>query len=96
VNRFGSKIIITRAEKGVSVFDYSGEKSNIPSNAVSPVIDVSGAGDTFMAALALACASNATLAEAAEIANCAAGIKLGKVGAVPVSFEELLGKYVKA
>ncbi|MFC1888068.1 bifunctional heptose 7-phosphate kinase/heptose 1-phosphate adenyltransferase [Candidatus Cloacimonadota bacterium] len=54
------------------------------------VYDVSGAGDTVVAALTLAICSGADINMAAEIANHAAGIKVGKLGAAAVSLQELL------
>lgn len=97
VEQYQARIIITRAEKGVSVFDTNGGVNSIVNNVKkNEVFDVSGAGDTFLAALTLAYASSATLVQAAEIANRTAGIKLGKVGAVPVSLDELRKEYTYA
>jgi len=53
-------------------------------------VDVSGAGDTVAATIALALAAGATLLEAAHLSNVAAGVSVGKVGAASVSPEELL------
>ena len=55
------------------------------------VSDVTGAGDTVIATLTLALAAGATMANAARIANTAAGIVVGKFGPSTVSVEELLG-----
>jgi len=54
------------------------------------VADVTGAGDTVIATLALALAAGATLAEAARLANHAAGLVVAKFGPATVSVEELL------
>ena len=84
---FNSYVLITRGEKGMSLF----EKENIchiPTKA-KEVYDVTGAGDTTVAALVLAMASGASVREAAVIANHAAGITVGKVGTSTVSAEEL-------
>ena len=59
------------------------------------VYDVSGAGDTVVATLALAVSSGASIYEAAELANYAAGIKVGKVGTSPVFLEELVKEIKK-
>ncbi len=83
-----SHIIVTRAEKGVSIFYKGGGHATIETKA-RQVSDVSGAGDTFLAALTLAHLNNARLEDAVLVANHAAGIKVGKVGAVPVSAAEL-------
>ena len=58
--------------------------------ATREVADVTGAGDTVIATLALALAAGADLAEAATLANAAAGISVGKFGAAVVTPEELL------
>ena len=57
------------------------------------VSDVTGAGDTVVATLALALAAGATLAEAAVLANHAAGIVVGKFGPATVTAEELLASF---
>jgi len=60
------------------------------------VYDVSGAGDTTIAALTLCLTSGATLVEAARIANQAAGIEVGKVGIAPVTKQELWDALTKS
>jgi D-beta-D-heptose 7-phosphate kinase/D-beta-D-heptose 1-phosphate adenosyltransferase len=57
------------------------------------VADVTGAGDTVIATLALSLAAGATLAEAAQLANHAAGIVVGRFGPATVSPEELLEEF---
>jgi D-beta-D-heptose 7-phosphate kinase/D-beta-D-heptose 1-phosphate adenosyltransferase len=54
------------------------------------VADVTGAGDTVVAVLSLALAAGATMAEAAALANAAAGIVVGKFGPATVTPDELL------
>ena len=88
VQRLQSHIVITRGEKGVSIFSKDGQASHVPTKA-KQVFDVTGAGDTFLAAFTLAFICGATLEEAARIANHAAGIKVGKVGTASVSADEL-------
>lgn len=83
---FNSNIVITRGKDGVTVFD--GNHSHIPSQA-REVFDVTGAGDTFMAALTLGVCAGASLKDSAKIANIAAGLKVGKIGTATVSSEEL-------
>ncbi len=56
------------------------------------VFDVSGAGDTSIAALTLALAGGAMLEEAAEFANAAAGVVVGKIGTATVTPEEVLAQ----
>ena len=65
-----------------------GSQYHIPTLAQT-VFDVSGAGDTVIATLALALQSGAMPQEAVEIANQAAGIVVGKLGTATVSVEEL-------
>ncbi len=81
-------VVVTRGEQGISVFE-DGRVTHIPAVA-KEVYDVTGAGDTVIAALGLAMASGATLREAAVIANTAAGVVVGKVGTATVSRQELL------
>ncbi len=88
LDELNSTILITRGEKGMSLFEKSGKITNIPTFA-KEVYDIVGAGDTSVAAVALALVSGADFEEAAIIANHAAGIKVGKVGTSTVSIEEL-------
>jgi D-beta-D-heptose 7-phosphate kinase/D-beta-D-heptose 1-phosphate adenosyltransferase len=88
LEELNAALIITKGEKGMSIFEKNGEITNIPTKA-KEVYDIIGAGDTVVATLALALASNATLKEAAVLANHAAGITVGKVGTSTVTTEEL-------
>jgi len=81
-------ILVTRGEAGMSLFE-DGQVTHIPAVA-KEVYDVTGAGDTVVAALALAMTSGASLREAAVIANHAAGIVVGRAGTATISREELL------
>ncbi|PWB47613.1 MAG: D-glycero-beta-D-manno-heptose-7-phosphate kinase [Candidatus Methylomirabilota bacterium] len=81
-------ILVTRGEAGMSLFE-DGRVTHIPAVA-KEVYDVTGAGDTVLAALAMAMASGASLREAAVIANHAAGIVVGRAGTATVNCEELL------
>lgn len=83
-----SDVLVTRGEKGMSLFEKSGEVTHIPANA-KEVYSIIGAGDTVVAALALALSSGATPKEAAILANISAGIKVGKIGTASVSIEEI-------
>ncbi len=80
--------LITRGEEGMSLFSGSGSR-HLPTFA-REVFDVTGAGDTVIATLALARAGGATMEESAILANHAAGIVVGKVGIATVSQSELL------
>ncbi len=79
--------VITRSEKGMSVITKERAK-HIPTRA-KQVYDVTGAGDTVISAFTLALVSGATPFEAAEVANLAAGIVVGKVGTATVKVEEI-------
>ena len=81
-------VLITRGEHGMWLSTADGEGS-IPAIA-REVADVTGAGDTVVATLALALAAGATTTEAAMLANHAAGIVVGKFGPATVTPNELL------
>ena len=72
----------------MSLFEKSGSITHIPAKA-KEVYSLIGAGDTVVAAIALAVASGADLKDAAFLANIAAGIKVGKIGTASVSIEEI-------
>ena len=82
-------ILITLGEKGMMVFEKGKSPKKIPTLA-QEVFDVSGAGDTVIAIYSLAAVSGASPVTAAHIANCAAGIVVGKIGPEVVSKSELL------
>lgn len=82
-----SAVLITRGEEGMSLFEKE-RVTHIPTVA-RHVYDVTGAGDTVIAAFTLAYASGATMQEAALIANHAAGIVVGEVGTAVATPEKL-------
>ncbi len=82
--------LITRGEMGMSLFERSGATHHIPVSDMSEVYDVSGAGDTCIAAFLLALTTGAQPALAAKIANFAAGIAVRKLGTSTVSATELI------
>ncbi len=85
----GSSIVLTRGEHGMTVLDKkTGNVSHIPTRAVQ-VYDVTGAGDTVLASLALMLASAASLSEAAEVANHAAGVVVGREGTATLTPKDL-------
>lgn len=84
-------VLITRGEEGMSLFMRKKEHIehyHIPTRA-KKVFDVTGAGDTVIATFTLARASGASMIEACEIANYAAGIVVGEVGTATVRPEQL-------
>lgn len=82
-------VLITRGEQGMTLFETGQPSRHIPTFA-REVFDVSGAGDTVIAAAALGLAAGASLSEAAELANRAAGIVVGKLGTATVEPRELI------
>ena len=81
-------ILVTRGDKGMTVIE-EGVAEDIPVRDKSEVFDVSGAGDTCVAAFILAKAAGADSVRAAELANFASGIAVRKKGTATVSEEEL-------
>jgi rfaE bifunctional protein kinase chain/domain len=81
-------LLITRGEHGLTLFARGGLVRHFPT-AARQVFDVTGAGDTVVAACALALASGASLDEAALLANHAAGVVIGKLGTATLSATEL-------
>src|SRR5258706_1501756 len=104
-----NSMVITRGEKGMSVFEESSPRHlHVPATSFEvtyarvgqtgvergatgrQVFDVTGAGDTVLSVLALAIAAGAQLADAAMLANTAAGVVVGKLGTASVSTQELI------
>lgn len=81
-------LVITRGEEGMAIFESHQEPFLVPTVA-KEVYDVTGAGDTVIATMALALASGADVREAATLANYAAGIVVGKMGTATASPREL-------
>ncbi|MFM8551158.1 MAG: D-glycero-beta-D-manno-heptose-7-phosphate kinase [Nitrospiraceae bacterium] len=81
-------VLVTRGEKGMSLFEPDGAAWHIPTMA-RQVFDVTGAGDTVIGTLALALASGASLRDSAILANYAAGIVVGMVGTATVTAAQL-------
>lgn len=85
-------LLLTLGERGMALIAADGEVSRVPTTA-REVYDVVGAGDTVTAYLAAMLAAGATAWEAAVVANFAAGVEVGKLGAATVSPEEVLEAY---
>ena len=85
-------LLLTLSEKGMLLLSASGAVRRIPTTARA-VFDSVGAGDTVTAFLATMLAAGASVTEAAIIANFAAGVEVGKLGAATVSAEEVLQAY---
>ncbi len=84
----GGALVVTRGADGMSIYEGDGPGIDVPTVA-REVFDVQGAGDTTIAALALALRAGASLLEAAVIANAAAGVVVEKVGTATASGEEV-------
>jgi rfaE bifunctional protein kinase chain/domain len=84
-------VLITRGEHGMSLVSRAGNE-HFPAVA-REVADVTGAGDTVIATLALCLAAGAGTAEAAQVANYAAGVVVGRFGPAIVSPEELVAQF---
>jgi D-beta-D-heptose 7-phosphate kinase/D-beta-D-heptose 1-phosphate adenosyltransferase len=85
-------LLLTLGERGMALISADGEVKRIPTTA-RDVYDVVGAGDTVTAYLATSLASGATVYEAAVVANFAAGVEVGKLGAATVTPEEIREAY---
>jgi len=85
-------LLLTLGDRGMVLVSADGTFKRVPTMA-REVYDVVGAGDTVTAYLALILAAGGTPAEAAVIANFAAGVEVGKPGAATVSAEEVIGAY---
>ena len=82
-------LLITRSEEGMSLFSKTSDPVHIPTVA-REVFDVSGAGDTVLAALAAGMAAGLGVAEAARLANISAGIAVSKLGTSTVTPTEII------
>ncbi|MEO8000097.1 MAG: PfkB family carbohydrate kinase [Gemmatimonadaceae bacterium] len=85
-------LLLTLGERGMALVAADGVVHRVPTTA-REVYDVVGAGDTVTAYLATMLASGATALEAAIVANYAAGVEVGKLGAATVTAEEVLEAY---
>lgn len=82
-------ILITRSEKGMSLFEKGKPPITIPTRAIK-VFDVTGAGDTVISTFSLGLAAGCTMQEAAEISNLAAGVVVGIVGTAAATQQQVL------
>jgi len=89
-------LLITRGRDGMVAFDLKHKPVDIPIFGSDQVTDVTGAGDTVIAAFTASLAAGASTEEAAQLANYAGGIVVMKRGTATVSREELLGALEQA
>ena len=80
-------VLLTRSEEGMTLFDAAGEL-HVTAQA-REVFDVTGAGDTVIATMAVMVGAGLSLRDAMPLANRAGGIVVGKFGTATVSYEEL-------
>ncbi|MDQ3491214.1 MAG: D-glycero-beta-D-manno-heptose-7-phosphate kinase [Acidobacteriota bacterium] len=89
LERLGLKaLLITQGEKGMTLLQKGKSSSYLPATA-RKVYDVTGAGDTAIATMAVALGSGMDFLQAAEIANTAAGLVVEKIGTTPITREML-------
>ncbi len=84
----GKAILLTRGSEGMTLFYNQGDTITIPAVARN-LYDVTGAGDTVVATLAMALASDSTLEDGVYLANLAAGLVVEKLGTATVTCDEL-------
>lgn len=82
-------LLITRSEAGISLFHRKGEQADFPVRLQREVKDVTGAGDTVLAMMALALAHRLDLSVGAEMANIAAGLAVERLGCVQITLGQL-------
>jgi D-beta-D-heptose 7-phosphate kinase/D-beta-D-heptose 1-phosphate adenosyltransferase len=87
-----TSLLVTLGEQGMLLFDGAAAPVHLPAQT-HEVFDVSGAGDTAIAVFTLGLVSGATPAEAAELANRASGIVVGKFGTATVTPAELMAAF---
>lgn len=83
------QILITRGDDGMSLFDHTGVEAHIPAFNRTDVFDVTGAGDTVVAALTLSLCRGASFWEAAVLGNLAASIVVRKFGTATTTPDEM-------
>ena len=83
-----TRLLVTRGENGMTLVDSAGNSLHLSARA-REVFDVTGAGDTVIAVLAAGLGAGLRWEEAAALANLAAGIVVGKLGAASVTAQEL-------
>jgi D-beta-D-heptose 7-phosphate kinase/D-beta-D-heptose 1-phosphate adenosyltransferase len=85
-------ILATRSEKGMMLIEANGEVHSVPARA-REVFDVSGAGDTVIATMALCVAAGRTLSQAMRVANAAASVVVSKLGTATADIAEVMQEF---
>jgi rfaE bifunctional protein kinase chain/domain len=86
-------VVITRGGDGISLIEAGGRHVRLAPTNRTEVWDVTGAGDTVIAVLALGLAAGASVVESAQLANAAAGLVVRRIGVAAVTPEELAGAF---
>lgn len=84
-------LLVTRGAKGISLFQKNMKRKDYPSKAAQ-VYDVTGAGDTVISIITLGIACGLSMEESIVLGNIAASVVINKVGTIPITSEELIGK----
>ena len=85
-------LLVTRGRHGMTLFDAKGGVDKIPVHGAKEAVDVTGAGDTVIAAFSLGLAAGGSFGEAARLANVAGALAVQKLGTATVARDELLGE----
>jgi bifunctional ADP-heptose synthase (sugar kinase/adenylyltransferase) len=83
-------VLITQGNQGMTLFEQVRSPVSIPICGRDDITDVTGAGDTVSSVMGLAMGAGATLYESAQLANCAAGVVVMKMGTATLTPEELM------
>jgi rfaE bifunctional protein kinase chain/domain len=89
-------LLVTRGRNGMALLRPGAQTALVPVHGSQEAVDVTGAGDTVMAANTLAIASGADPVQAMRLANVAGGLKIGKAGTATVSFDELRAELARS
>ncbi|MDN3504876.1 MAG: D-glycero-beta-D-manno-heptose-7-phosphate kinase [Rhabdochlamydiaceae bacterium] len=87
-------LVITRSEKGISLFNKGEIRADFPVVA-QEVMDVTGAGDTVLAVLCFAVGNGLNLSEAIELANMASGLAIGRLGCAHITLSEIAARLLE-
>lgn len=82
------KLVITRSEAGITLFEKDGERRDFPVRS-KEVKDVTGAGDTVLAMLSSSIANGLEISHAVQLANIAAGLAIERIGCARITLSEL-------
>jgi len=82
-------LLVTRGRRGMALLERGGTAQLLPAHGTRAAVDVTGAGDTVMAAFTLGLAAGAPARTAAELANVAGALVVLRPGTAPVTADEL-------